>query len=68
MQIISQCSVCKHFNAVNRERETCAAFPDGIPADVLNNVVDHRRPVKGDHGIRYERLSSVPFPEEHPMD
>jgi hypothetical protein len=32
---------------------SCAAFPDGIPDDVLLGGVDHREPVEGDRGVRY---------------
>jgi hypothetical protein len=32
---------------------TCAAFPDGIPDEVYGNVLDHRQPIDGDHGVRW---------------
>lgn len=35
---------------------TCAAFPDGIPDDIIANEHDHREPHKGDHGLRYVPL------------
>jgi hypothetical protein len=33
---------------------TCDAFPDGIPDEIMLGGVDHRRPLPGDGGIRFE--------------
>jgi len=44
------CNTCIHAHADN----TCDAFPDGIPSDILNNFADHTKPYKGDGGIQYE--------------
>jgi hypothetical protein len=60
MQIISQCSICEHFNAGNRERATCAAFPAGIPRSVWLNELDHRLPLAGDHGVWFKRDPRAP--------
>jgi len=46
----SQCSFCRHWLG----RKTCAAFPDGVPAAILDNEHDHREPFAGDNGIRFE--------------
>ena len=46
----TQCPFCKHYRGALR----CAAFPDGIPVDVLRGLTDHRDPVDGDGGIRFE--------------
>jgi hypothetical protein len=45
------CSFCRHKH---RNDPNCDAFPDGIPRDVLDGTIDHKRPVAGDHGIRFE--------------
>jgi hypothetical protein len=34
--------------------ETCAAFPDGIPREILEGKNSHKDAVKGDNGILFE--------------
>ncbi len=46
-----QCLTCKHWVSPGTH---CAAFPEGVPKDILMNIVDHKVPVKGDNGIQYE--------------
>ena len=33
---------------------TCAAYPGGMPDEILVGEADHRNPYPGDHGIRFE--------------
>lgn len=47
------CAFCEHFNQQGREQETCKAFPDGIPAEILSGENNHTRAVDGDNGIRF---------------
>lgn len=57
MQTTLQCAECKHFHRPPAEGEfvyTCAAFPAGIPAQILAAQHDHRKPFPGDGGIRFE--------------
>lgn len=66
-QPASQCSTCKHFRSAfsvtpPAADSFCAAFPAGIPDEVYGNGVDHRQPVDGDHGVRWES-NGRPFPE-----
>jgi len=49
----TQCSLCKHKN---KEAVGCAAYPSGIPWDVLRGEQDHRKPYAGDNGIRFEPI------------
>lgn len=53
----SQCLECKHFLGSTKGRLglRCEAFPDGIPDGVAAGVIDHTKPIKGDHGIRFEK-------------
>lgn len=55
MTIIPQCVDCIHLNRTTAP-PTCPAFPDGIPDKILRNEVDHRQPVKGDHGVQFVAL------------
>lgn len=32
---------------------TCEAFPDGIPAEIIQYGADHRLPFEGDGGVRF---------------
>jgi hypothetical protein len=64
----SQCDTCRRFRSAflgpspYDAAPTCEAFPAGIPDAVYNNAVDHRQPVSGDHGVRWES-NGAPFPE-----
>ena len=35
----------------------CDAYPKGIPDEILDNDVDHREPVAGDKGLRFEPVA-----------
>jgi hypothetical protein len=52
------CPYCKH--TLENTNTRCAAFPDGIPQDVLVTRVNHRKPVEGDHGIQFESEGEMP--------
>ena len=65
----SQCFACKHrvspftLPPDQWDRDTfCAAFPDGIPGNVMDDTLDHRQPIPGDHGVRWES-DGKPYPE-----
>jgi hypothetical protein len=52
------CATCALYRPaevglVGDETATCSAFPDGIPAEILDGGFDHREPYPGDGGIRY---------------
>lgn len=48
------CLGCAHFDQANQEAMRCDAFPNGIPAEIANGRVVHRKPYIGDHGMRYQ--------------
>lgn len=60
----SQCAFCKHLVA-DRGNWHCAAFLQGIPREVKNTEHDHRQPIEGDHGIRWEPYEPGVV---HPLD
>jgi hypothetical protein len=57
MILRSQCVNCKHkINAQGERypRGTCAAFPHGIPKEIVFSQFDHRYRYPGDNGIGWE--------------
>lgn len=60
----AQCLVCRHlFEKWGDSGLACDAFPGGIPLAVLSTRFDHRQPIEGDHGIRFEANEG----EVHPV-
>lgn len=57
-----QSRCCKHFWGIagppNDPVFICAAFPTGIPANVLSGRSKHARPIEGDGGIQYESAAN----------
>jgi|JI10StandDraft_1071094.scaffolds.fasta_scaffold375263_3 hypothetical protein len=56
MQVVPAiCIYCKHFDR-NPDGETlaCAAFPMGVPVNILHSKRDHRLPYDGDNGVQFE--------------
>jgi len=50
--VLSQCQRCKHYQGASE----CAAYPDGIPAQIVQNTHDHREAYPGDNGIQFEPI------------
>lgn len=47
------CMECKYlYRPVDFK---CKAFPKGIPKEIVEARVDHRKPYKGDNGIQFEK-------------
>jgi hypothetical protein len=66
--LLSQCILCRH--AAAGPAPICAAFPGQIPAEIMSNELDHRKPHLGedgqpdDMGIPLERsITFEPRPE-----
>jgi hypothetical protein len=57
------CYYCVHFVDTTEfgKVPTCAAFPNGIPVRILDHGFDHRKPYKGDNGIRFESRDGTPL-------
>lgn len=49
------CALCIHYNVQERR---CAAFPDGIPREIYDGRIDHRRSYEGDNGLRFQAKQS----------
>lgn len=65
----SQCATCTRLRSPFSRTDGdlsggpfCEAFPGGIPDVVYENGVDHRQPVDGDRGIRWESNGDA-FPD-----
>lgn len=56
--VVSQCTLCRHRSDVGPSL-ACAAFPNRIPDEFLNNRVDHRAPHPDDQGVRFEPRTGV---------
>ena len=57
-ELLSICWWCKHRHSAAMRKtlwQTCDAFPDGIPQEILNYEFDHRTPHPNDHGIQFEK-------------
>ena len=48
------CIGCAHFDQSEPAAMRCSAFPQGIPLDIAEGKVVHRKGYEGDHGLRYE--------------
>lgn len=50
-----QCQICKHLRGVSGDDWTCAAFPKGIPTEIITGVVSHETKI-GDEPFVFERV------------
>jgi hypothetical protein len=54
------CASCAHFeHDYDRDRPVCAAFPNGIPNEIIQAGFDHRNEFPGDNGVRFTPLPDV---------
>ena len=65
MILLPQCKRCKYKHSYydGKKKLTCAAFPDGVPDDILLNRHKHTESYPGDNGILFElREGAEPGP------
>lgn len=55
--------ICASCRFLDDHGLTCKAFPGGIPDAITENMVDHRKPVDGDHGIQFALADGAPPPD-----
>ena len=62
MTFVLHCEVCRHYWGDGK----CDAFPDddGIPTAIIRGDHDHRKPFKGDNGVRFEAMGDVYRPPD----
>jgi hypothetical protein len=51
-----QCRACAHYRPA--KPGACDAFRDRIPVEIISYGADHRGPVEGDGGVRFEQLDT----------
>lgn len=57
------CLFCIHYTGMGeRLGPTCIAFPKGIPDRIFYDAEDHKKPVKGDHGLQFVQDPKKPKP------
>lgn len=49
------CNDCIHFNRQSLTPK-CKAYPQGIPIQIIRNIVSHKKSFIGDNGIRFKKI------------
>lgn len=58
--VIPQCVYCRHFWHDVKGKNACAAYPDGIPEEIILNKVEHTKPYKQNNDIVFEPKEERP--------
>jgi hypothetical protein len=64
MQGFTLCVYCDLFDHDETGLPVCAAFPDGIPTEIIQGDFDHREPFEGDGDITFVPKADAPSDEE----
>lgn len=66
----SQCWTCKHFLYFGKDGKplSCRAFPDGVPDEIYDNIVDHTESYFDDNGFQWEERTEWPWEEGDGME
>lgn len=57
-EVYIDCLDCKWVLDTVDDIAVCVAFPSGIPLEILDGTRNHRTPIDGDNGIRFERIEN----------
>ena len=49
--------ICNEFEHKTKGKETCKAYPEKIPSEILTNEVDHTKSYIADNGIVFKKKS-----------
>lgn len=52
------CATCVHLHRDNHSDTTCDAFPEGIPAEIIESRFDHHEPHPDDNGIQFAPITN----------
>ncbi len=61
-----QCLTCDRWVSPlehSEGKQTCTAYPAGIPTPILDNQLDHRMPYLGDRGLTWTPRPGFEFPQ-----
>lgn len=60
-----QCTYCARWRSPldsGLDRQTCEAYPTGIPDAIWNGSADHRKSYPGDRGLRWKSDDGAKYP------
>jgi hypothetical protein len=55
------CITCVHFRPEVRDRDSCAAFPDQIPLEIVSGQHSHKEAFEGDNNIQWRPVPGFEY-------